>query len=291
MVNYDGAPLAGEQEAREILEVQVDPYREILFRNRNLLGDNLEQLKEKDPRFNRGSGELNPRYKNEVNQEGPKRIFTPEEEQQIKQAVGDLGMLREETPLPVGQYDVAVALGGARFAPLDRLNNIVKAMKSGSTVGNIVIVGSNRKLKLPEIEAVEGVYARGAETEFDLCTSAVNTVCKENPGLIISSVFDPRDRAHTMLVVDTAIGALADRLPPKPKVVVSTTQIYAPATELNVRAALMRRGIHDIYVSGHASNPEIVKNRTTSTYYSELIAFTRAWLNAQDALSEASTSR
>jgi hypothetical protein len=243
----------------------------------------LEALEQFSPRY---SGERTLlRYElQESTQE-----FTPEVQDVIHRTAEAYGMKDEQTPLR-GDYDAVIILGAARQANLDRARYAVDAWhRHDVTFRHLIIAGSGRPLGKGEPENTAN-YAPGAQTEFDLCVGAAQTVARENPGLSVSVLQVP-DKSDgglpgTPEVIDAVLADLRDRddiHEEESAVATVTTQIYQPWTKFDTERIAKRYGITDVYVAGNPSDPEIVAKRKTATYLAEIIrALKAATLALQD---------
>lgn len=241
----------------------------------------LEAIAQLDPRY-QGGREL-VRWQLEADQ----TEFGEATKGVIIRAAESMRMLEPETPL-VGDYDVVIALGGARQANLDRTRYAVKCAKDGkASFRYLVVAGSSRELNEAEQENASN-YAPDAKTEFDLCVGAAATVAKENPGLVVSVQYVEDKRAGTPAVIEQALKTLQDNgsLPEGARIAVITTQIYQASTEIDLARVAKDFGITETFTAGNPSDPNIVAKRTTATYLSEVLRALKAATNGVKAQNE-----
>lgn len=240
----------------------------------------LEAMAQLDPRF-QGGREL-VRWQLEADQ-----TEWPEETKDvIMRAAESMRMLEPETPLQ-GQFDVVIALGGARQANLDRTRYAVEATKAKegkeaeAGIKLLVVAGSSRELNEAEQENAAN-YAPGAKTEFDLCVGAAATVAKENPGLIAGVAYIEDKRAGTPAVIEQVLSSLQANgsLPEGANVAAVTTQIYQASTELDLARVAKKFGAAETFTAGNPSDPNVVAKRTPATYLSEVLRTLKAATNA-----------
>lgn len=232
-------------------------------------------LAQLDPRY-QGGREL-VRWQLEADQ-----TEWPEDTKQvIANAAEGMRMLVSETPL-VGDYDVVIALGGARQSNLDRTRYAAEAINDGkANVGHLVVAGSKRKLNEQEQENVSN-YAPGSTTEADLLAGAANTVASENPDLTPEVHVVEGERAGTPDIIESVLsemhgnGALSEGT----KVAAITTQIYQASTELDLARIAKKFGITETFTAGNPSDPNVVAKRTPATYLSEVLRTLRAAVHA-----------
>ncbi len=231
----------------------------------------IETVSQLDPRFQGGRDLI--RWQLEADQ-----TQWPEDTKQvIMRAAEAMRMLEYETPL-VGQYDVVVALGGARQANLDRTRYAAEAASKGQvSFGQLIVSGSSRKLLEAEQENAAN-YAPGATTEYDLCEGAAKVASEEYPGLSIRAYPGGAEKAGTPIVLENTFRYLKAReeLHESSRVAAVTTQIYQAATELDLARIAKKFGITETYTAGNPSDSEIVKARTQTTYLSEIIRTLKA---------------
>ncbi|GAC1387494.1 MAG: hypothetical protein NVS1B7_0880 [Candidatus Saccharimonadales bacterium] len=199
----------------------------------------------------------------------------------IMRAAESMRMLKPETPLQ-GQFDVVIALGGARQANLDRTRYAVNATKEGSAdIKSLVVAGSSRELNDAEQENAAN-YAPGATTEFDLCVGAASTVAKENPGFVASLMYVDDKRAGTPAVIEKVLATMKANgsLKDGARVAAVTTQIYQASTELDLARVAKQFGVTETFTAGNPSDPNVVAKRTAATYLSEVIRTLKAAANA-----------
>ena len=240
-------------------------------------------------KFNEALAQLDPRYQGgrelvRWQLEADQTHWDEETKSLIMETAESMRMLEAETPLK-GDFDIVIALGGARQANLDRIRYAVEAIKSGETsVAQLIISGSSRELNEAEQQNASN-YAPGANTEFDLCVGAAAAVAKENPGLITSVLLVDEKRAGTPMVIEKTLDAARKNgfLPKNAKVAAVTTQIYQASTELDLARVCSQFGITESYTAGNPSDPEIVAKRTPATYMSEVLRTLRAATNAAEA--------
>jgi len=187
-----------------------------------------------------------------------------------------LGMTSGETPLN-GEWDLIIALGGARRSPLHRACYAAQAIaESRAGAGILAVAGSTRLLNDIEKSQVQD-FAPNAETEYDLCVGAMNQVKKRYPKLTVAAICKDDPKSGNDGVIDQTIDALSHELAiHKPLRVASvTTRIYVIGMELDMARAAKRHGWRGYAAAGHSSDPEMVFNRTISTYLSECLTTLR----------------
>jgi len=202
----------------------------------------------------------------------------------IMSTAESMRMLEVETPLQ-GDFDVVIALGGARQSNLDRTRYAVDSLKEGAaTTKHLVVAGSSRQLNEAEKENTAN-YAPGAETEFDLCAGAAATAAKENPGLVTSVLYVEDPKAGTPAVIEQVLSSLqaGGNLPDGASVAAVTTQIYQASTERDLDRVAAQFGIDATFTAGNPSDPNVVANRTPATYLSEVLRTLRAAANDIEA--------
>lgn len=183
---------------------------------------------------------------------------------------GFLGMCRGETPL-TGEYDVIIALGGARRAPLHRACYAAQAIEDvRATADMIIVAGSIRQLAATEKPQD---YAVGADTEYDLCVGAASWIQKRYPKLNISTVCKNDPRSGNDGVIDKVMQVLGASTPLS--VAAVTTKIYAVGLHLDMARAARRHGWRGFLAAGHGSDPEMVSKRGLIPYYSECLTTLR----------------
>lgn len=195
-------------------------------------------------------------------------------------------MLVPETPLE-GDYDVVIALGGARQSNIDRLRYAADAAARGQAgFKHLIIAGSTRKLNEAEQENTSN-YAPGAQTESDLCAAAAKVVREEYPGISAISLVVQEEKAGTPDVINSALNYLHGRgeLEAGAKAAAVTTQIYQASTELDLARVAKRFGVSQTFVAGNPSPAKTIEARTPATYMSEVLRTLRAAvLASQDRL-------
>lgn len=177
-----------------------------------------------------------------------------------------------------GEFDDVAVLGAARQAPKDRALYAAKAIHEGrASAKKVVIVGSARKLKEAEQENAAN-YAPGAKTEFDLCVGAARAVAEEYPDVEVETMFLDEEKAGTPQVMEHVLSELQSRgeLSASARIAAVTTQIYQTSTSFDVARAAKKFGVHDTFVAGNPSDPNVVAKRTTSTYLSEILRTMKA---------------
>ncbi|MFA6270512.1 MAG: hypothetical protein WC657_04900 [Candidatus Paceibacterota bacterium] len=238
----------------------------------------LEAMAQLDPRY-QGGREL-VRFELEADQ----TEWDEETKGVIMRAAEGMRMLETETPLS-GQFDVVIALGGARQSNLDRTRYAVEAAKEGKAgIKQLIVAGSNRELNEAEQKATEN-YAPGANTEFELCVGAAKTVAQENPGLVASVMCVEDKRAGTPAVIENVLATLQANgsLKDGARVAAVTTQIYQASTELDLDRVAKQFGVAETFTAGNPSDPDVVAKRTPATYLSEVLRTLKAATNAAQA--------
>lgn len=202
----------------------------------------------------------------------------------IMRAAESMRMLETETPLQ-GDFDVAIVLGGARQANLDRINYAVDAIKTGhATVKQLIVAGLSRELLESEKENTIN-YAPGAKIEYDLCVGAAATAAKETPGLVAGVMYVEEEKAGTPVIIEKVLAELqyTGSLYEGTTVAAITTQIYQVSTELDLRRVAKQFGITETFTAGNPSDPNIVAKRTPAIYLSEVLRTLRAVVNDIEA--------
>lgn len=231
----------------------------------------LEAMAQLDPRY-QGGREL-VRFELEQDQ----TTWPEETTQVIMRAAESMRMLETETTL-IGDYDVVIALGGARQSNLDRTRYAIDGVKEGNAnFSQLIVAGSSRELNEAEQKATEN-YAPGAKTEFDLCVGAAKTVAQETPGVIASVMYVEDKRAGTPAVIEGVLTALRANgsLKDGARVAAVTTQIYQASTELDLARVASKFGITETFTAGNPSDPKIVGARKPATYLSEVLRTLKA---------------
>lgn len=187
-----------------------------------------------------------------------------------------LGMASGETPLN-GDWDLIIALGGARRSPLHRACYASSAIaESRASTRALAIAGSTRRLSDIEKAQVQD-FAPGAEVEYDLCVGASKLVGNRNTGHKVWAICKNDPKSGNDGVIDQVIDTLTPELSQfKPlRVAAVTTRIYVIGLELDMARAAKRHGWRGYGAAGHPSDPEMVFNRTISTYLSECLTTVR----------------
>lgn len=188
-----------------------------------------------------------------------------------------LGMLEPETKLQ-GDFELVVALAGARRATYDRAGYAVSALESGAaSTRRLVIAGTDRLLNDKERQAVEA-YAPGAQTEWDLCLAAQSELQESGTSQPMDVAHLEQQRAHTAALIEHVVQAALREgsLQPGERLAAVTHQIYRPATVLDVARAAEQLGITETFVAGAPSDPRVVAGRTADTYRAEILRTLRA---------------
>jgi hypothetical protein len=208
----------------------------------------------------------------------------------IMQTAESMRMLAPETQLQ-GDSEVVVVLGGARQANLDRTRYATEGISSGrASTKQIIVAGSNRALPDGERENAAN-YAPGALTEFDLCVGAAAIIAKGSLGLTLGVNLTADPHAGTPAVIETVLTDLQNRgaLPEGSRIAAVTTQIYQPATTLDLARVARRFGASETFTAGNPSDPKIVAKRTPATYLSEVLRTLRAAANDFEASNQPET--
>lgn len=257
---------------------------------------------EADPRtdgegFVAALGQLDPRYKGDRDLvrwqlEGDQTSWPEASDVVIKRTAENMRMMRTETPLQ-GRFDLVLILGGARQAPADRARYAAQCLFSTADFIEAVAVGSQRVLNEQE-QANVANYAPNAKTEADLTVAAIKVLELEDNRLAQVHATDPKltyfgvnnvesVQASTADVVDAELAKIVARgdmhdskLPSGFKLGAVTTQIYQPATQLDIVRVAREYGITDVFTAGNPSDPNVVAKRTTATYLSEVLRTLRA---------------
>lgn len=187
-------------------------------------------------------------------------------------------MCHGETPLPSREeWDMIIALGGARRSILNRATYAAQAIKEGRADARILaIAGSTRPLLEKEIELTRD-FAPDARTEYDLCVGAAGHIRKRNPEINIITVCEDNPRSGNDGVIDATIATCGNDLDNQTslKIAAVTTRIYVVGLGLDMARAALRHGWRAHFAAGHASDPEVVYNRSTATYLSEVLTTLR----------------
>lgn len=189
----------------------------------------------------------------------------PDETKEIVRLTAEtMGMFKRETPLE-GDWDLVIALGGARRANFDRLNYAAEAIAQGrATTQELIIVGSFERLLSEKEREFTASFAPGATTEYALCESAYEEVNQHYQGLVNDCVGVHAENAPGLFQ-----GILEDHVVERMAVV--TTQIYRMFTLFDLARVASWNLINEVMVAGNPSDPKIVAARTTATYLSEII--------------------
>jgi hypothetical protein len=198
-----------------------------------------------------------------------------------------VGMMFGDTPLR-NEFDLVVALGGARRSPLHRLMHAVQAIRDGKASSKVIVVaGSTRKLdpdpeKKPVEKPIVQDFAPGAETEYDLCVGACETILARFPELDIVTVCEDDPKSGNDGVIKAIMQACKNGLADKYGFNVDkmtfagvTTQIYVRGLHYDLARNARIYGWTDYFAAGHASDPEMIFNRTLATYNSECLTTIR----------------
>lgn len=248
--------------------------------------------------FTAALAQLDPRYKGERSLvrwqlEADQTEWPEATDVLVKQTAEAMRMMHAETPLQ-GRFDLVLVMGGARQAPADRARYAAECLfnKSADFI-SVAVLGSQRPLDDQEQAAVAN-YAPHAKTEGDLAISAVKVLEQEENRFAAVHQSEPKlkdvtptviekVRASTADVVDfqlakmTARGTAAEiELPVGFKLGAVTTQIYQPATQLDIVRVAKEYGITDVFTAGNPSDPNVIAKRTTATYLSEVLRTLRA---------------
>ncbi len=257
---------AGKEFLNHYLTEEIDPVGD----HERFL-DSLNQIG--DPRYEGGRDLL--RF--ELEQATDSHDWPQDEKDVINKTAEAMRMLETETPLS-GNYDVIVALGGARMANLDRPKYAADAVKNGrASFDHMVVAGSARPLRPDEQPLAEKYGLSAAFTEFDLCDAAAKIVASENPDLSISSYTAGDEKANTPKVLANTFRKLRaeGKLPEGTRVAAVTTQIYQVSTSLDVKRVAKQFGL-EAMAAGNPSDPELVAKRTPATYKSEILRTLKA---------------
>ncbi|MCX6812510.1 MAG: hypothetical protein NTW79_02715 [Candidatus Berkelbacteria bacterium] len=252
----------------EKLGIEADPFREL-------------------DEFKAACEQANPRYKGgrdlvRFQLEADETTWPSGVRQATMNLANKLGMTHGETPL-IGEWDLIIALGGARRSPLHRACYATQSIIESRASGMLVIAGSTRKLydpEHPEIMSPEQKqvqdFAPNAMTEYDLCVGTQSTIEKKYecwPGISITTICEENPRSGNDGVIDKVMSDLGNDQPLR--VAAVTTRIYVISLELDMARAAKRHGWRNFAAAGHASDPEMVFNRTISTYLSECLTTCR----------------
>ena len=178
-------------------------------------------------------------------------------------------MVRGENPL-TGVFDCVLALGGARWSPLDRLCHIINRMREGKAhAKKIVIAGSTRLLGPGEKELA--FYAPDPEVtdEFGLCAGAREYVLNRYPDLQIVAVRKDDKRSGNDGVIDQVMEEIGGGKGLRIGAV--TTQIYQAGLALDMARAQRRHGWLDFEAAGHCSTPWLEFDRNDDVYFIECL--------------------
>lgn len=209
--------------------------------------------------------------------------ITPEQHDAINKVATRLGM-NHGSKSPFGAYAGMAFLGAARMAPRDRLEHLLKALRSGhATTDWLGGVGSGRVLSDEEQKIVES-YAKGAKIESDLIQAAWNDLRGEY-GDVAGTVNILRvesQSARNMDVMRLVMETMRQEhlLHDEAVVTFSTNRIYEAFT--TVDAAILNLdypGVLIEVVSCPASEVAL-KARNDGTYRSEIMRTYRAMIQA-----------
>lgn len=199
-----------------------------------------------------------------------------------------LRMLEPETPI-VGDFDVAIPIGGANQAPLVRAELVMDAIRRGNKIPHMILTGSVRRiLKDGERENVKN-YASNAMTEFDLARGVFDKLAPKSENLTISLCKIDMEKAHNYNVIDYILTEYYDsaRLPSTLRICAVTTQIYWLALWLDLQRVAREQGIspENIFAAGTPSAQSIIDGRSPLQYLLEVNRTIRA------AIEEAAASQ
>jgi hypothetical protein len=209
--------------------------------------------------------------------------ITPEQHDAINSVATTLGM-NHGSKSPFGAYAGMAFLGAARMAPRDRLEHLLKALRSGyATTDWLGGVGSGRILDEEEQKVVES-YARGAKKESDLVQSAWNDIKGQYADVAetVNILRVESQSARNMDVMRLVMETLHQEhlLHDEAVVTFSTNRIYEAFT--TVDAAILNLdylGVHIEIVSCPASEAAL-RARNDRTYRSEIMRTYRAMIQA-----------
>jgi hypothetical protein len=238
-----------------------------------------------DPeKFREALSQLDPRYQGgrdlvRFELESDQTQWDEDTKSVIMKSAEGMRMLEHETPL-AGQYDLVIALGGARQSNLDRTRY---AAETTANIENIVVAGSLRKLNDAEKENASN-YAPGAETEASLCAAAAKVVKGEHPELQIRAIPTPGEKAGTPDVLEHIFDFMYHRgqISEGSRVAAVTTQIYQASTSLDIARIGKKYGLETM-AAGNPSDPKVIEARTPATYLSEVLRTMKAATLALEA--------
>lgn len=247
--------------------------------------------------FRSALAQLDPRYKGERSLvrwqlEADQTVWPEATDVLVKRTAESMRMMQTETPLQ-GRFDLVLVLGGARQAPADRARYAVKCLFSTADFIEVAVLGSQRPLNEQEQANVTN-YALKAQTEADLAVAATTVLQQEDSRLAEERQVKPKIKHAYPRAIDQVKASTADvvafelskitgrgteaevELPQGFKLGAVTTQIYQPATQLDIVRVAKDYGITDVFTAGNPSDPNVVAKRTTATYLSEVLRTLRA---------------
>lgn len=183
-----------------------------------------------------------------------------------------------------GSFTAMVSLGAARWAPVHRLEHILKAIQSGhATTDWIGTVGSARPLDDKERETVKP-YAPYATIESDLNDFAWNYLAREYEGICRDAHFLKlgETRARNSDVMRFVMEVLHDDnlLHEGAVVAFSTNRIYEAFTAAEAAIVALEYPSAEIVVVSCAADQKAKDARNHNTYKTEILKADRAFIEA-----------
>ena len=236
------------------------------------IGIDADPIREPEA-FQKACEQANPRYKGgkDLVRFQLEEDYTQWKPQQLRATMilaRELGMFNEKRL--EGNFDVIIALGGARRSPLHRACYAAEAIARGKAATNaLVIAGSTRPVNEAERATVKD-FAPDADEEIKICQGAAEVISKRYPNIRVITVCNPDPKSGNRGVIQRVMAELDGLFHNNiRKVASATTGIYRTALMFDMMMESPNFGWTYYDAAGHPSDPEMVFNRTTSTYCSE----------------------
>ncbi|MEI8060678.1 MAG: hypothetical protein WCG99_00055 [Candidatus Berkelbacteria bacterium] len=236
------------------------------------IGIDADPIAEKEA-FRKACEQANPRYKGgrdlvRFQLEEDSTQWKPQQLRATMILARELGMFNEKRL--EGNYDAIIALGGARRSPLHRACYAAEAIARGKAATKVlVIAGSNRPVNEAEQKTVRD-FAPEADEEIKICEGAAEVIKKRYPDIRVVTICNPDPKSGNRGVIQRVMAELDGLFHDKiRKVATVTTGIYRTALMFDMMMESPEHGWTYFDAAGHPSDPEMVFNRTTSTYCAE----------------------
>ncbi len=222
--------------------------------------------------FLKACEQANPRYKGgrdlvRFQLEEDETQWEPQQRRATMILARELGMFNEKRL--EGDWDVVIALGGARRSPLHRACYAAEAIARGKAGAKVLVfAGSNRPTNKAEQVTVED-FAPKADEEIKICEGAAGVIKKRYPDIRIVTICNPDPKSGNRGVIARVMEELGNSFGEIKTVATVTTAIYRTALMLDMKMEAPEQGWTYFDAAGHPSDPEMVFNRTTATYCSE----------------------